>query len=214
MRKRLPLLTAVAEGVTGGPQIQNQGTIGGAACAGKPASDIPGALLALEALAVVQGPGGRRTVPATDLWLEPFRSALAADELLIGFDVAVRGGGSRDGFAYRKLKFGTSSWPIVTVGAVASLDEAGVLARLTVGIGAAAAVPFQVPAQDLVGSAPTNDLAEEIAVRAKDALTDPWSDELAPAAYRTAVLPAVVRSVVAAALTRAAGSQEARSCPR
>jgi aerobic carbon-monoxide dehydrogenase medium subunit len=198
VRRHLPFLALVAEGVTGGPQIQNQGTVGGSACAARPASDIPGALLAMDALAIVHGPGGRRSIPVADLWWTPFETTLAADELLVGFFVPVHPGG----FAYHKLKFGTSSWPIVTVGAVAALDDSGAIAQLRVGVGAAAPIPFQLPLADLVGAG-TDELAPEVADRAREAMAEPWSDELAPAAYRVAVLPAIIRRVVAAAITRA-----------
>jgi len=189
------LLRLVAGGVTGGPQIQGQGTIGGSACAAKPSSDIPCALLALDAVATVRGPAGVRGMPAARLWLAPFHTTLAEDEVLTGFEVPVRRGG-HCGVAYRKLKCGTSSWPIVTVAVVAAVDGAGALTELRIAVGAAAAVPFSVPTHDLVGSAPSTALVEELAERARVALTDPWTDEIAPAEYRTAVLPTIVRRAV------------------
>jgi carbon-monoxide dehydrogenase medium subunit len=202
VRRHLPLLALVAEGVTGGPQIQNQGTIGGSAGAARPASDIPGALLALGAIATVRGPKGLRAVPAAELWREPFRMTLTADEVLTGFEVPVRQGAS----GYRKAKCGTSSWPIVNAGALAVLDGSGALAELTVAVGAAAATPFLLDTADLAGAQLTGALVEELADRARGALTEPWSDELAPAAYRAGVLPVVVRRVVEDALV---GAQEA-----
>ena len=48
-----PLLRRIAGGITGGPQIRNQGTIGGSACYANPASDIPAGLVALDATMVV-----------------------------------------------------------------------------------------------------------------------------------------------------------------
>jgi aerobic carbon-monoxide dehydrogenase medium subunit len=206
VRRRLPLLARVAEGVTGGEQLRNQATIGGAACAARPASDIPGALLLLGALAVVEGTVGRRTIPVSELWRGPFRTSLAADEVLVGFDLpAQRGAG-----AYRKVKLRTSSWPILTAGVVAALGPDGALARLDVAIGGAAALPFALPLDDLLGTASDPDLPHVVAARASEALTEPWADELAPAAYRVTALPGVVRRVVAAALTDARTDQENR----
>jgi carbon-monoxide dehydrogenase medium subunit len=199
VRRALPLLVLVAEGVTGGPQIQSQGTIGGSACAARPASDVPAGLLALDAIATVHGPTGTRSVPVERLWPGPFRCTLAVDEVLTGFEIPVQRGCS----AYRKLKRGTSSWPIVTVGAAATLDGTGLLTELTVAVGAAAAVPFGLPTGDLAGSAPSPALVDEIADRAREALAEPWTDELAPAEYRAGVLPVVVRRVVQEAFTRA-----------
>jgi carbon-monoxide dehydrogenase medium subunit len=188
--RRVPLLGRVADGVTGGPQIQNQGTIGGAA------SDVPCALLALGAVATVLGRKGLRVVPVAELWREAFRTTLAADEVLTGFEVSARPGG----VGYRKIKRGTSSWPIVNVGALAALDGSGRLAELTVAIGGAAATPFLLRTADLVGGPPTDALVEEVARRAREALTDPWSDELAPGGYRAGVLPVAVRRAVEEAI--------------
>ena len=206
VRRRLPLLKQVAEGVTGGEQLRNQATIGGAACAARPASDIPGALLVLGALAVIDGTRGRRTIPVSDLWAAPFRTTLAADEILVGFDLPAQRGAA----ANRKVKLRTSSWPILTTGVVAALHPDGALARLDVAIGGAAAVPFMVPLEDVLGTAPNPALPDAVAARAGEALTEPWADELAPAEYRVTALPGVVRRVVAAALTDARTNQEDR----
>jgi aerobic carbon-monoxide dehydrogenase medium subunit len=176
-----PLLGLVARGVTGGPQIQGQGTIGGSACAARPASDIPCALLALGAVATVRGRAGTRAVPVSRLWSAPFQTTLAADEVLTGFEIPLW----RGGFAFRKQKCGTSSWPIVSVAVVATVDG-----EVRVAVGAASAVPFLVSAHD----------SEELGERARMALTDPWSDEIAPAEYRAAVLPTIVRRAVTDAL--------------
>jgi carbon-monoxide dehydrogenase medium subunit len=170
--------------------------MGGSACAAKPSSDIPCALLALDAVATVRGRAGVRRMPAARLWLAPFHTTLAEDEVLTGFEVPARQGG----VAYRKLKCGTSSWPIVTVAVMTTVDGAGALTDLRIAVGAAAAVPFSVPTHDLVGSAPSTALVEELAERARVALTDPWTDEIAPAEYRTAVLPTIVRRAVTDAL--------------
>jgi len=80
------------------------------------------------------------------------------------------------------------------------VDTAGTITELRVAVGAAAAVPFLVPAHDLVGSAPSPLLAAELGERASRALPAPWSDELAPPEYRAAVLPTIVRRAVTEAL--------------
>lgn len=199
VRRRLPLLTELAEGITGGAQLRNQATIGGSACAARPASDVPGALLLLGARAAIESATGRRTIPVAELWEAPFQTTLAADELLIGFEVPAQRGAS----AYRKVKLRTSSWPILTAGVVAALDPSGALSRLDVAIGGAAATPFTLPLTDVLGAPPAPDLPDDVAARARDALIDPWTDELAPASYRASALPGVVRRVVTKALTHA-----------
>ena len=58
-RSECGVLRAVAAQV-GDNQVRHRGTIGGSVAHGDPASDLPAALLALDATFVVQGPGGER----------------------------------------------------------------------------------------------------------------------------------------------------------
>jgi carbon-monoxide dehydrogenase medium subunit len=196
IRREVPLLCLVAEAVTGGPQIHHQGTVGGSACAARPASDLPAALMTLDARAVVHGPGGRREVGMRELWSGPFRTSLRRDEILAGFEIPA----STGGVGYVKLKRGTSSWPIVTAAAILTITPESTVDQLRVAVGAAGAVPFRVPLDDLAGAAPDAALADEAADRAVRELGEPWSDELAPAWYRARVLPAAVRRAVTAAI--------------
>src|SRR6266513_1868288 len=59
-------LLAYAAGQVGDPQVRHRATIGGSVAHGDPASDPPTALLTLDAEFVVRGPGGERTVPASN----------------------------------------------------------------------------------------------------------------------------------------------------
>ena len=107
------VLRAVAAQV-GDNQVRHRGTLGGSVAHGDPASDLPAALLALDATFVVQGPGGERTVSAADFFLGFLETALAPDELLT--EVRVPKTGS-SGFSYQKFNRRAQDW--ATVGAVA-----------------------------------------------------------------------------------------------
>ncbi|MHB8466327.1 MAG: FAD binding domain-containing protein, partial [Acidimicrobiales bacterium] len=63
----VPLIPHVA-GLVGDPQVRHRGTIGGTIAHGDPASDLPAAVLALDATFVVRGPSGERTVAAVDFF--------------------------------------------------------------------------------------------------------------------------------------------------
>jgi carbon-monoxide dehydrogenase medium subunit len=63
-------------------QIRNRGTVGGSLAHGDPASEYPAVALALDARLEVEGPGGRRIIPAGEFFLSTWTTALAADELL------------------------------------------------------------------------------------------------------------------------------------
>ena len=81
VRRECPLLSETA-GTVGDPQVRHRGTIGGSVAHGDAASDLPVALLALEATFVVQGPAGRRTVPAREFFRGFLDTALEPGEVL------------------------------------------------------------------------------------------------------------------------------------
>jgi aerobic carbon-monoxide dehydrogenase medium subunit len=107
------VLRAVAAQV-GDNQVRHRGTLGGSVAHGDPASDLPAALLALDATFVMQGPGGERTVPASDFFVGFLETALAPDELLTEIRVPKTG---PSGFSYQKFNRRAQDW--ATVGAVA-----------------------------------------------------------------------------------------------
>ena len=61
LAEHCPPLRTVA-GAVGDNQVRHRGTIGGSVSHGDPASDLPALLLALDAVFVVRGPAGERTV--------------------------------------------------------------------------------------------------------------------------------------------------------
>ena len=114
VREHAPLLSEVAAHV-GDPQIRNRGTIGGSLAHADPAADLPCAVLASDATLVVQGPGGRRAVPATDFFTGYFETVLAPDEMLVEIRVPRTGAA---GFRYEKFTRRANDWAIVAVAAV------------------------------------------------------------------------------------------------
>ncbi|HEX8005969.1 MAG TPA: FAD binding domain-containing protein, partial [Trebonia sp.] len=82
----VPLLAYTASQV-GDPQIRHRGTIGGSVAHGDAASDLPASLLALDAVFVVRGPSGTRSVPAAEFFKGIFETALDPGELLTEIQV-------------------------------------------------------------------------------------------------------------------------------
>ncbi|MGY1624289.1 FAD binding domain-containing protein [Geodermatophilus sp. SYSU D00965] len=195
-----PLLRTMAAGITGGWALRNQATVGGAAVAARPQSDVPAALVASGAVALVAGPDGERAVPAHELFAGAMRSAVGPRELLAGFDLPSAAGA---GHGYVKLKRGASSWPIATAAALVRLDAAGVCTAATLVLGGVAAVPVRVDVAPLVGSVPGEAQLQATAEVAAAAVTEPWEDVLAPASYRAAVAGPVARRALAAAVATA-----------
>lgn len=105
-----PMLTA-AIGHIGHPQIRNRGTVCGSLAHNDPLAELPAVAVALDATLIVRSAAGERNVPAADMFLGPFMTALEPDDLL----VAVRfpppsgtGGWSFREFATRDGDFATA----------------------------------------------------------------------------------------------------------
>src|SRR6185369_6118870 len=90
-REHLPALVEAAATI-GAAQIQNRGTLGGNIANASPAGDTLPVLLALDAVIVVGGPRGERTIPAAEFWVAYRRTALAPDELILRVRIPVAGG--------------------------------------------------------------------------------------------------------------------------
>jgi aerobic carbon-monoxide dehydrogenase medium subunit len=121
------VLRAVA-GQVGDNQVRHRGTLGGSVAHGDPASDLPAALLALDATLVVRGPAGERTIPAADFFVGFLETALGADELLTEVRVPKTG---PSGFAYQKFNRRAQDWAIV--GAVAARNGTTRVALVNMG---------------------------------------------------------------------------------
>jgi aerobic carbon-monoxide dehydrogenase medium subunit len=112
-----PLRAVAAE--VGDNQVRHRGTIGGSVAHGDPASDLPAALLALDATLVARGPGGERTIAAADFFQGFLETALAPDELLTEIRVPKIPGAT---FAYEKFNRRAQDWAIVGALAVRNGD--------------------------------------------------------------------------------------------
>lgn len=165
------VLSAVAAQV-GDNQVRHRGTIGGSVAHGDPASDLPAALLALDADFVVRGPGGQRTIPAGQFFKGFLETALAPDELLVEIRVPVTG---RNGFSYQKFNRRAQDWAIV--GALAVTAQGST----RVGLVNMGSTPLRAAAVEaaLASGATAADAAQQA-----DAGTEPSSDLNASVEYR------------------------------
>jgi carbon-monoxide dehydrogenase medium subunit len=179
------VLRAVAAQV-GDNQVRHRGTIGGSVAHGDPASDLPAALVALDATFVAQGPGGSRSLPATEFFQGFLETALAPDELLAEIQVPKSGA---NGFAYQKFNRRAQDWAIV--GAVAARVNSGTHVAL-VNMGS---TPLRATAVEtaLAQGASAADAAREAAVG-----TEPPSDLNASPEYRAHLAQVLVRRALEA----------------
>jgi aerobic carbon-monoxide dehydrogenase medium subunit len=168
LRADAPLISKTAAHV-GDPQIRNRGTIGGSLAHADPAADLPCAVLASDATIVVRGPGGRRTVAATDFFISYFQTAMQPDEMLVEIRVPATGA---TGAHYEKFVRRANDWAIVAVatvgGHVALANMANKPVRATAteqALAAGASIP-EAAALAAENTAPVNDMHADAAYRA------------------------------------------------
>jgi carbon-monoxide dehydrogenase medium subunit len=181
------VLRAVAAQV-GDNQVRHRGTIGGSVAHGDPASDLPAALVALDATFVARGPAGERTIAATEFFHGFLETALGADELLTEIRVPKCGPA---GFAYEKFNRRAQDWAIVGVAAWSGAGGSGI------GLVNMGSVPILATSVStaLAGGASIDDAAEQA-----NAEASPPADINASVDYRKHLAKVLVKR----ALTEAA----------
>ncbi|HET9727800.1 MAG TPA: xanthine dehydrogenase family protein subunit M [Acidimicrobiia bacterium] len=185
LAKECAVLRAVA-GQVGDNQVRHRGTIGGSVAHGDPASDLPAALLALDATFVARGPSGERTIHASEFFQGFLETALAPDELLTELRVPKTGA---NGFGFEKFNRRAQDYAIV--GAVAARVHGNVHVAL-VNMGS---TPLRAHA---VENALRQGESPEAASREAAAHTEPPSDLNASPEYRAHLAQVLVRRALEA----------------
>lgn len=189
--RHVPMLAAMARGITGGAQLQSQGTIGGSVVAARPQSDAPAVVAVLGATLVLAGPQGERRVSGEAMFESASRSCVRSDEILTRLEIPVQGAAR---WGYYKLKRSASSWPIATAACVIDQDASGSVTDARLVLGGVSATPVHVDVRSvLVGNRLGPDRIDEAARLAAGSVHSPWEDELAPGSYRLAVTHPVAR---------------------
>ncbi len=135
LKQHFPLLPE-GTSLIGDQQVRNRGTIGGSIAHSDPAADLPGIILALRASLVVQGPTGKRTIPADDFFVDTFTTALEPDEILIEIRLPLPV--ARIYTAYEKLANKASHYAIAGCAAVITLDDNSICSAASIAITGAA----------------------------------------------------------------------------
>jgi carbon-monoxide dehydrogenase medium subunit len=190
-------LLARATGTVADIQTRHRGTLGGSLAHADPAGDLGGVALALEAELVVAGPGGTRTVPADEFFVDYFTTALAEDEILTEVRFPrYTGWGSH----YEKFNRTAQSWSMVAI-AAAVRTGGGTIAEARVGLTNMGSTPLRARGVEeaLVGQPATAEAVRAAAERVTEGTSAP-SDADAAADYREHLARVLTgRAVLAAA---------------
>jgi carbon-monoxide dehydrogenase medium subunit len=183
-------------------QVRNRGTVGGAVAHADPASDLPAALLALDAEVVIQSAQGTRNVSADGFFQGAFTTALGHDEILAAVILPAPRGDA--GSAYAALEQRASGYPIAGVAAVVILGAGGMIEGAGIGVTGVSDHPYRAHEVEsaLIG---TTGSPEAIAAAAALVVGDREvnADIHAGREYRAAMAVVHARRAIEAALARA-----------
>jgi carbon-monoxide dehydrogenase medium subunit len=190
-----PLIAAATKTVAD-PAIRHRGTFGGALAHADPAGDLAAVALALDAEFVIEGSGGRRTVAASEFFVDYLETALSPDELLVEIRVPKLAGW---GVHYEKFQRVAQAWAVVGVAAAVRV-EGGTIAEARIGLTNMGTVPVRASAVEaaLVGAAIEPGAVGQATAAAAEG-TRPPSDLGGAADYRTHLAPVLTRRAVLAA---------------
>ena len=201
VRSRYPGL-AESGAVVGSLQIRNLATVGGNLCNAAPSADMAPPLLALDAVAVIAGPKGRRRVPLTEFFIGVRHTVLAPDELLVELVVPALAPGSGGCYIRHTPR---RELDIAVVGVASEITmKAGVCAKARIALAAVAPIPLRATAaeQALQGKPLTDAQIEGAAALAADA-SSPISDQRGSAEFRRHLVRILTRRTLRTARERA-----------
>jgi CO/xanthine dehydrogenase FAD-binding subunit len=200
--QRCPVLAEAAR-LIGNVRVRTLGTVGGSLAHADPAAELPAVMTALDAQLAVASAARRRTVAARDFFTGPLTTALAADEIVAGVEVAAL---PAHGWAVEELSRRAGDFAIVAVVALVSVDRRGRVEDARVAFGGVADRPVHARAAEdaLRGHEPTADVLARAAQAARDALAPP-SDAFVSGPYRRHVAGVLCRRALTRAVERALG---------
>ena len=191
-----PLIAEATETVAD-RQVRHRGTFGGALAHADPAGDLPAVALALDAEFVIAGPGGRRTVPAAEFFVDYLTTAIEEGEILVEIRIPKLHG--EWGMRYEKFNRVAQAWSIVAV-AAAVRRENGRIAEARIGLTNMGPTPLRASAAEaaLAGVEATSEAVAAAAAQAAEG-TSPTSDLNAQSDYRQHLAQVLTRRAVTTA---------------
>ncbi|CCG05587.1 FAD binding domain-containing protein [Blastococcus saxobsidens] len=196
IRQYAPLV-AEATATVADRQVRHRGTFGGALVHADPAGDLPAVALALDAEFVIVAPGGRRTVGASDFFVDYLTTAVEEGELLVEVRLPKLAGSW--GMHYEKFNRVAQAWSIVAV-AAAVRRENGRIAEARIGLTNMGPTPLRARQVEeaLAGAEATSEAVAAAAAHAAEG-TEPSSDLNAQADYRQHLATVLTRRAVSTA---------------
>src|SRR5712692_8772292 len=196
------LAIAESAAMVGSLQVRNLATVGGNLCNAAPSADMAPPLVALEAQAVIAGPGGERRVPMADFFTGVRKTVLAPNELLV--ELIVPPPGAHSGGQYLRHT-PRRELDIAVVGVAAQLTMAdGRCTKARIALASVAPTPVRATAAErsLEGQAVTPEAIASAATLAIEA-AKPIDDQRGSIEFRKHLVRVLTRRTLTTALQRA-----------
>lgn len=195
--RNLPMMAEAGRNIAHA-QVRNRGTIGGSVAHGDAAGEWPLVLLALDGMVEVQSVRGRRTIDADDLFIGPFMTTIADDEVLTDIWIPSR----RAGWGYGEFARRLGDYGIVNVAVALSTDGIDTPhARVTIGAAVGKVQRIPVAEEILNGAEFAPDLADEASMAGAESLSY-ISDMHGSAEYRRGLARELIRRTIVEAGVR------------
>ncbi len=178
-----------------GPQVRNQGTIGGGICYADPALDTPPVLLTLDAEVRISGPNGERKMALSDFYTGYYATDLDSDEILTRISVPKLP--DRSAGMYKTMTPRQGDYAIAGVAVRLTVNETGVCEAVRIALTNGGDVPKRARASEdvLEGQAATRETIDET-VSLLDEDLDLLGDEQTPRSYKETVFKRLAKKTV------------------
>ncbi|MBI2956770.1 MAG: xanthine dehydrogenase family protein subunit M [Acidobacteria bacterium] len=203
--QQIPILHDCAAGIAD-VQVRNRGTLGGSLAEADPSGDWAPVLLTLPTEVVCVGPEGERTLPLAEFFVDAYTTVLRPAELIR--EVVVRRPPPGSGGAYLAVKRSAPVYATATAAVQLMLADRETCSEAGIALGAVGLTPIKAAEAEaaLRGQRLTPDTITR-AAEAASAACDPQPDGRGSAAYKRALVGALVKRAIALAARRARGEQ-------
>jgi carbon-monoxide dehydrogenase medium subunit len=204
IRRSVPLICEAVP-LIAHPAVRNRGTVGGSLAFADPAAELPACMVALDATIIARSAAAERRIPAAQFFTGLYATALAQHELIAAVEVPAAKPGERS--TILELARRSGDYAMAGVAARAQVGD-GTLARLRLvffGVGDAPVLARGAMAA-AAGKPPTPETIAAAQAALDADLSPPADLHGSPEMKRH-----LARVLLARALRRLAGSQEARA---
>jgi aerobic carbon-monoxide dehydrogenase medium subunit len=202
VEQRFPLLHEAIRSV-GHRQTRNRGTIGGSLCHLDPAAELVSCALTFDAVAVVEGPSGRRDIAFRDFPAGYLTPAISSSEMLTAIRFTAWPAGH--GWAFTEFARRHGDFAIVSAAVLLQTDGAGRIVRAAITLGGMGATPARADALEaaLTGQAPDAAFLRQACECCRD--FEALDDIHATASYRQHLATVMSRRALERAYAQAIG---------